>query len=154
LIFISSSRKDMPSVNEFYKKNVNESVCEPRANRLDSKVSLRYICCHVSFWVLLGSRPLVLVARSCGCCVHWTPPFLVDLVYHIFIIWKIIWHKIMFICIKYVYVYCIYFTSINIIPLIFCILFFVFLCSVYGKVNEYKNSKILIFFSTFYRIEC
>jgi hypothetical protein len=27
--------------------------------------------------------PLVLVAGSCGGYVHWTPPFLVDLVYHI-----------------------------------------------------------------------
>jgi hypothetical protein len=26
---------------------------------------------------------LVLVAGSYGGCVHWTPPFLVDLVYHI-----------------------------------------------------------------------
>jgi hypothetical protein len=35
------------------------------------------------FGVLLGSLPLALDAGSCGGCVHWTPPFLVDLVYHI-----------------------------------------------------------------------
>jgi hypothetical protein len=35
------------------------------------------------FGVCLGSLPLVLVAGSHGGCVHWTPPFLVDLVYHI-----------------------------------------------------------------------
>jgi hypothetical protein len=29
-------------------------------------------------------RPLVLVVESCGGFVHWKPPFLVDLVYHIF----------------------------------------------------------------------
>jgi hypothetical protein len=33
--------------------------------------------------VRLGSLPLVPVAGSNGGCVHWTPPFLVDLVYHI-----------------------------------------------------------------------
>jgi hypothetical protein len=36
--------------------------------------------------VLLGSLPLALVTGSGGGCVHWTPPFLVDLVYHIFCI--------------------------------------------------------------------
>jgi hypothetical protein len=35
------------------------------------------------FGVLLGSLSLALVAGSGGGCVHWTPPFLVDLVYHI-----------------------------------------------------------------------
>jgi hypothetical protein len=35
------------------------------------------------FGVRLGSLPLVIVAGSYGGCVHWTPPFLVDLVFHI-----------------------------------------------------------------------
>jgi hypothetical protein len=35
------------------------------------------------FRVRLGSLPLVLVAGSYGGCVHWTQPFLDDLVYHI-----------------------------------------------------------------------
>jgi hypothetical protein len=35
------------------------------------------------FRVLLGSWSLALVAGSCGGCVHWMPPFLLDLVYHI-----------------------------------------------------------------------
>jgi hypothetical protein len=38
---------------------------------------------QVSFGVLLGSLPLALVAGSGGGCVHWMPPFFVDLVYHI-----------------------------------------------------------------------
>jgi hypothetical protein len=33
--------------------------------------------------VRLGSLPLVLVAGSCGGCVRWALPFLVDLVYHV-----------------------------------------------------------------------
>jgi hypothetical protein len=37
----------------------------------------------VLFRVLLGSLSLVLVAGSCGGCVHRTPPILVDHVYHI-----------------------------------------------------------------------
>jgi hypothetical protein len=35
------------------------------------------------FWIRQGSSPLVLVAVSCGVCFNLTPPFLVDLVYHI-----------------------------------------------------------------------
>jgi hypothetical protein len=34
-------------------------------------------------FLVIGSLPLVLVAGSYGGCVHWTPPFLVDLVFHI-----------------------------------------------------------------------
>jgi hypothetical protein len=37
----------------------------------------------ILFGVRLGSLPLALVAGSYGGCVHWTPPFLVDPVYHI-----------------------------------------------------------------------
>jgi hypothetical protein len=36
----------------------------------------------------LGSLPLALVTGSDGGCVHWTPPFLVDLVYHIVCNWS------------------------------------------------------------------
>jgi hypothetical protein len=40
--------------------------------------------------VLLGSLPLVLVAGSCDGCVHWTPPFLVDLFYHILLFFLLV----------------------------------------------------------------
>jgi hypothetical protein len=49
-------------------------------------INLSALClCPVLFLfgVRLGSLPLVLVAGSHGGCVHWTPPFLVHLVYHI-----------------------------------------------------------------------
>jgi hypothetical protein len=49
-------------------------------------INLSVLCfCPVlfSFGVRLGSLPLVLVAGSYGGCVHWTLPFLVDLVFHI-----------------------------------------------------------------------
>jgi hypothetical protein len=49
-----------------------------------SKVIWRLCLVLFLFVVHLGSLPLVFVAGSYGGCVHWTPPFLVDLVYHIF----------------------------------------------------------------------
>jgi hypothetical protein len=41
------------------------------------------VCRALSWNLFVMSTSLVLVAGSCGGCVHWTPPFLVDLVYHI-----------------------------------------------------------------------
>jgi hypothetical protein len=45
-------------------------------------ISLSVLClvpCTVFVVVRLGSLPLVLLAGSCGGCVHWTPPFLLIL---------------------------------------------------------------------------
>jgi hypothetical protein len=49
-------------------------------------INLSVLCvvlCPFLFGVRLGTLPLVIVAGSCRGCVHWTPSFLLDLVYHI-----------------------------------------------------------------------